>query len=60
MDTSKKPQPKVYFVVTPIHEYEGPLMLKYLTFMCAIAYQRLERGYSALLGCIVAKNIFTP
>ena len=35
------------------------MMLKYLTFVCAIAYQRLERGYSALLGCIVPKNIFT-
>ena len=30
-------------------------MLKYLTFMCAIAYQLLERGYYALLGGAVPK-----
>ena len=46
-------------------------MLKYLKFMCAIAYQLLERvigaiayqllerGYYALLGCIVPKNSST-
>ena len=34
-------------------------MLKYLTFMCAIAYQRLERRYYALLGGAVPKNIST-
>ena len=34
-------------------------MLKYLTFMCAIAYQRLERGYYTLVGGAVPKNIST-
>ena len=46
-------------------------MLKYFTFIGAIAYQLLERvigaiayqllerGYSALLGCIVPKNSLT-
>ena len=34
-------------------------MLKYLIFLCTIAYQLLEREYSALLGCMGPKNIFT-
>ena len=34
-------------------------MLKYLTFIGAIAYQLLERGYYALLGGAVPKNSST-
>ena len=48
MDTSKNPSLKSILSSPPINEYEGPLMLKYLTFMCAIAYQRLKRRYCAL------------
>ena len=59
LDTSKNPILRSILSSPPINEYEGPLMLKYFTFIGAIAYQLLERGYSALLGCIVPKNSLT-
>ena len=59
LDTPKNPILRPILSSPPINEYEGPVMLKYLTFMCAIAYQLLERGYYALLGGAVPKNIST-
>ena len=59
MDTPKNPILRPILSSPPINEYEGPVMLKYLTFIGAIAYQLLERGYYALLGGAVPKNIST-
>ena len=59
VDTRINPILRLILSSPLINEYEGPVMLKYLTFMCAIAYQLLERGYYALLGGAVPKNIST-
>ena len=59
LDTPINPILRLILSSPPINEYEGPVMLKYFTFIGAIAYQLIERRYYALLGGAVPKNSST-